>query len=262
MPTGNKFKLMLGIFSVVMILGLLGACSEQIASPVFAAMAVKDPAVAATGNQAELEIEVEGIVQALSNNSITINGRTFTYDPAVVAQNGFPLVVGAEAKVKARLVNGVVQVVQIVAGKVEDNTPTPSVSPTVTITTTVMPTATAGDDNDHNRGNDDGQGDDRGRGNDDGQDDNGVTPTPRPTATGPAATVTAKATPTRGDDHGNDRGQGDGKGDNRGKATATPRPTSSPKLTPTPAPKDDRGKGDDKGKGDDSSKGGGKGKGK
>src|SRR5690348_6495316 len=111
MPTGKKFQLMLGIISVIMITGLLGACSEQINSPAFAALAVKDQALADSSSQPGLEVEVEGIVQALSTTSITINGQTFTYDPAVVAQNGFTLQVGAEAKVKGLLVGGQVQVV-------------------------------------------------------------------------------------------------------------------------------------------------------
>jgi hypothetical protein len=255
MPTGKKFRLTLGIISVIMITGLLGACSEQINSPAFAALAVKDQALAGADHQPGLEVEVEGIVQALSTTSLTINGQTFTYDPAVVVQNGFTLQVGAEAKVKGLLVGGQVQVAQIVPGKVEDNTPTPPATVTATVTTTAGPTATPGDDDHHGRGNDDPPGDNRGRGNDGGQDDNTATATPRPTAT-PGAAATAKATPTKRDDQGDDKG----KNGDKGKATATPKPTNPPSATPTPKSSDDKGKGGNDGKGDDKGGGGGKGK--
>ena len=205
-----------------------------------------------TAHEAENEVEVEGVVQALTANSITINGQTFSFDPAVVVQNGITLRVGGQANLKARQVNGVLTVVRIVAQGGVEHTATPTLTNTVKPTThkateteaehTPQPTSNKGKGNSnpsatpkptevkHTEGNDDG-----------GKNGNHNTPTvlsttiieptevehtPTPVGT---ATVTVKPTEVEHTPEGTDDGR-------KGGDHHTPTPTTLPTVTLTVKP--------------------------
>src|SRR6476620_4358645 len=139
LPT-RKFKLGLVLASLVVISTMLAACSESSLASLAAASATQgnddstatasptatisptvtisstattSPTATPTTEKDEQEIELKGTIQAITGNSITVNGQTFTVTPEMLARLGSQLKVGATIELQARSAGGVLMVVRI-----------------------------------------------------------------------------------------------------------------------------------------------------
>ena len=251
--TQGRFIKVLASLTILLLssIMLIGCTAEQLAAvgnpqDIIAAANVSngassalDTQVGATVTEHGTQLEVEGVVQALTSTSITINGKTFTYDPSVVLKNANTLQVGGQAHLEIRLVNGSPVVVKIVPQGDVDPTATPTVNNTITITPT--PTAKPTDDNGENhtpKAKPSRTPNVKPTEVEDSPEPTETQATPKPTST-TVNTPTAKPTEVE-DSPEPTENEGDG---NRHTPTPTAKPTTTTTVSPTATakPTDDEG---------------------